>query len=162
MRSTPRLSMMVTRAGRLSGMAATPRLTEVINISKTGWFFCNPRKNRMAQIIRARMPSTFPVWLRRLVRGVCGACSCESIPAIFPICVFIPVSVTQNSPFPVVIIVPENTILSWSPSERFSICSESEVFSMLPVSPVRADSFADRLCVRRSLPSAGTRQPVSR
>ena len=64
-RCTPRESIIVTIAGRPSGMAATARLTLVINISKIGRPCRVPIKKITTQIDKAAIPNAFPVFSRR-------------------------------------------------------------------------------------------------
>ena len=53
-------SIIVTIAGKPSGIAATAKPTDVINISVIGIFFIIPITNITAQITKQAIPSTFP------------------------------------------------------------------------------------------------------
>ncbi len=68
-RCTPSESMIVTMAGKPSGIAATARLTDVINISNSGCFFQSPTKNMIMQIPRDRMPRILLVWASQIGRA---------------------------------------------------------------------------------------------
>jgi ABC-type multidrug transport system fused ATPase/permease subunit len=61
MRSTPIASIMVTMAGSPSGIAATARLTDVINITNNSIWRITPITKMIPQIINAPMPSNLPV-----------------------------------------------------------------------------------------------------
>ena len=58
---TPRASTIVTTAGSPSGIAATARLMDIINISSGGTFCIMPSINISAHIPRAAVPSMRPV-----------------------------------------------------------------------------------------------------
>ena len=160
--STPSDSMMVTSAGRLSGMAATPRLTEVINIEKIGCLWYIPMIKRPRQMRSATVPKTFPVWFSFFWRGVSGAVSSEIIPAICPSSVFIPVQVTIAFPWPEMTSVPENAMFFCSAIGTASALIGSTLFSIGWVSPVRVDSSIESPMQDAILTSAGTRFPASR
>ena len=95
---TPIERMMVEMAGRPSGMAATASDTAIMNmlIQSPPWII--PMTNIMAQMITEAMPSTLPSFSSLICIGVWVSDSPLSIPAIFPISVFIPVPTTI--PFP--------------------------------------------------------------
>ena len=153
---TPIESIIVTIAGNPSGIAATASPIDVINISEKGMFFKIPIINIAIQIIIHTVPNFFPTSESFLWRGVSGCSSEFIIVAIWPTFVFIPISVIIASPWPLVTIVEENTILIISP---VGIVLLNFIFSSLVTlsdSPVRADSSTFKLYERINLASAGT------
>ena len=96
----PMASTIVTIAGSPSGMAATARLIEVINISKGAYFLTIPIMNISAHIPTADIPSIFPVLSSLFCSGVSFFSPPAIIAAIFPTSVSIPVDVTIARPFP--------------------------------------------------------------
>ena len=91
---------MVTMAGSPSGMAATARLTAVINMEKGGFSCKIPMQKMRAQIASAPMPSCFPVCSNFFCKGVMLSDVWESMAAILPISVSMPVAVTSTFPLP--------------------------------------------------------------
>ena len=162
MRPTPMASTMVTTAVRPSGMAATPRLMAMRNISRGGVFWSSPRRKITPQMAVTPMPSTRPVCFSRCCRGVWGAFSRESIRAIFPMAVSIPMAATTPAPAPVVMPVPANTMFFRSPRGASSLHRAAASFSTGTDSPVRADSSARSSTAFTSRMSAGTRSPARR
>ncbi len=98
-------------AGSPSGIAATARLTEVINISKGGRSLYKPIRNTKPQITSAAMPRTFPVLASLFCKGVSGVSSSIIILAICPTCVSIPVAITTPIPLPYSTVLVAMTIL---------------------------------------------------
>ena len=101
-----------------------------------------------------KIPSRFPVFSNFLLSGVLKFCSPLISPAIFPTCVFMPVSVTIAFAWPLVTIVPEKTMLFMSPRERFSPLTAFSLFGMLKDSPVKADSSTKKPEASQTLASA--------
>lgn len=81
--------------------------------------------------------------------------------AIDHICVCIPVEVTMYSPCHLLTLVPENTILCWSPSTT-SVSITPSCFLTGRDSPVNTASAVSRLLTWRRYPSAGTLSHSSR
>ena len=97
-RETASPSEIVITAVSPSGIAATERESPVRNISNAG----SPRKIPVSVTTRQMIMHPAAMYLlktpRRFCRGVCSAFVSRKSPAILPICVSIPVSVTANSP----------------------------------------------------------------
>ena len=97
-RETASPSEIVITAVSPSGIAATERESPVRNISNAG----SPRKIPVSVTARQMIMHPAAMYLlktpRRFCRGVCSAFVSRKSPAILPICVSIPVSVTANSP----------------------------------------------------------------
>ena len=66
----PIASTIVIIAGNPSGIAATAKLTEVINISKGSAFLNSPIQNMTRHITNAPMPNIFPVCPNFFCKGV--------------------------------------------------------------------------------------------
>ena len=66
----PIASTIVTIAGSPSGIAATAKLTDVINISNGSAFVSNPIQNITRQITKAPIPNIFPVCPNFFCNGV--------------------------------------------------------------------------------------------
>ena len=73
-----------------------------------------------------------------------------------PTFVFIPMSVTIASPWPLTTIVVENAIFTMSPKAVFSFSVQLASFKTGTVSPVKLDSSIFRLELEINLQSAGT------
>ena len=99
-RCIPIASTIVTIAGSPSGIAATARLTEVINIGNGGCLRKSPIPKIMPQIISAPMPSSLPVSPSFFCKGVSRSSCSAKRAAIFPISVAMPVAVTATVPLP--------------------------------------------------------------
>ena len=95
---TPIDNIIVTIAGKPSGIAATASPTDVINISIGSIFFIIPIANISTHIAKHTIPSIFPTCDSFFCIGVSGVSSSIIILAIFPTLVFIPVSVTTAFP----------------------------------------------------------------
>ena len=67
---TPIARTMVDTAANPSGIAATAKLTEVINISKGSAFLNSPIQNMTRHITNAPMPNIFPVCPNFFCKGV--------------------------------------------------------------------------------------------
>ncbi len=158
---TPKAKTMVTIAGSPSGMAATARLTAVMNISTRSLPLRRPKTKIKAQIPIATSPKVLPKTAKRFCRGVSTSGDSWMSWAILPISVFMPVAVTAIFPRPYVTIVLLKTILIRSPMPAFGSCIGSVPFSTGTDSPVRADSSVVRFTASISLPSAGTKSPSS-
>ena len=98
---------MVTMAGSPSGMAATARLMDVINISNGSYRLSMPMANMTAQMPTAARPSILPVFSSLFCSGVSFFVPSSMRDAIFPTSVDAPVSVTIALPLPPVIYVDE-------------------------------------------------------
>ena len=96
----PMASTIVTMAGSPSGIAATARLMDVINISKGAYFLIIPITNITAHMPMAVIPSIFPVLSSLFCRGVSLSLLSSIMDAIFPTSVDIPVAVTAAFPLP--------------------------------------------------------------
>ena len=110
---TPAESTTVTIAGSPSGIAATERLTEVMNISPTSIPLMSEKTNISAHIARAPLPSTVPSFASRFCSGVCSF-SVPIISAISPTAVCTPVFTAIAAALPVSTAQEENTLFSHS------------------------------------------------
>ena len=153
---TPRESIMVTMAGRPSGMAATARLTEVINISKIGIRFIIPMTKIIIHISKAAIPKDLLIFASRFCKGVIGEESFMIRLAICPTSVSIPVCTTTAIPRPYVTILDAITMFLCSAINVSSFKIQLASFSTGWDSPVREDSSTFRLIESISRPSAGT------
>ena len=99
-RCIPIASTIVTIAGSPSGIAATARLTEVINIGNGGCLRKSPIPKIIPQIINAPMPSSLPVSPSFFCKGVSRSSCSAKRAAICPISVAMPVAVTATVPLP--------------------------------------------------------------
>ena len=97
---TPLANIIVTMAGSPSGIAATARLTAVININAGSLPSIMPATNIIPHIISAIILNIFPVSPNFFCKGVSGALSSISKLASFPSSVFLPVAVTTALPCP--------------------------------------------------------------
>ena len=106
-RETPIARVMVTAAGRPSGMAPTARATAAVNISAAA----SPRATPMANVTTARPRMTAvsqPLNVASLrVRGVARSLALPTSRWISPISVAPPVATTIPAPVPAVTRVPE-------------------------------------------------------
>ena len=91
---------MVDTAANPSGIAATARLTAVINISNGSFPYNSPMPKIATQIQTAAIPSVFPRRFSLFCNGVSVFSVWLIIPAIFPTSVVIPVSTTIPFPLP--------------------------------------------------------------
>ena len=153
---TPIDNIIVTIAGSPSGIAATAKPTDVINISIGSIFFNIPITYIIAHITRHTIPKVFPTSDSFFCIGVSGASSSFIMLAIFPILVFIPVSVTIAFPCPETTILAINPIFFISPNGIFSSSICASLFSTGSVSPVKLDSSIFKLNPSIILQSAGT------
>ena len=105
-RCAPRARVMVTTAGRLSGIAATARLTAVSNNSSSS----SPRSNPMPKTTSTITPATSASPLTSVSSRCCSGVRPASAPpkrsAIRPSSEPIPVDVTTSVPRPAVTLVP--------------------------------------------------------
>ena len=142
---TPIDNIIVTIAGKPSGIAATASPTEVINISTGSIFLSIPITNIKAHIHKQAIPRVFPTSPSFLWIGVSGASFVIIIFAIWPTFVFIPVSVTIASACPFTTIVFANAIFKVSPIGVLLSSNTSASFVPGTVSPVRLDSSTFKL-----------------
>ena len=162
MRLMPMASTMVTTAVRPSGMAATPRLMAIMNISRGSMRWNSPSRKITPQMSTTPAPSTLPVCLSFCCRGVWGAFSFCSIRAIFPMAVSMPVATATPTPAPEATPVEANTIFFRSPRGAFCGQRAWASFSAGRDSPVRADSSVFSSTERSRRKSAGTKSPAWR
>ena len=98
---TPSAIMIVTTAGKLSGIAATASATEVMNALKSDW---PPRKNSSKNVTTATPKTTkvkiFPTDFNEFWSGVASVFVSPRMVAIFPTSVSMPVATTIPSPLP--------------------------------------------------------------
>ncbi len=160
MRFMPMARTMVTTAVSPSGIAATPKLMAIMNISKGGVCCKSPMAKITPQMRTAPRPSTRPVCFSFSCKGVWGALSSSSMWAMCPTAVSIPVAVTMPAPAPFAMPVEANTMFFRSASGQSLGHKSSAFFSTGADSPVSADSSArsSTLLIRRK--SAGTRSPA--
>ena len=85
----------------------------------------------------------------------------DSMLAIWPIWVCMPVAVTTITPVPRVTDVFWKSMLARSPSAASALSSISVPLATGALSPVRAASWVSRVADRIRRPSAGTRSPAS-
>ena len=97
---TPIAKTIVDTAANPSGIAATAKLTAVINIDTAGFPCIKPAAKIITHIIIAAIPSVFPKLFNFSWSGVSFSSWFDNIPAIFPTSVFIPVSTTIAFPLP--------------------------------------------------------------
>ena len=161
-RFTPMARTMVTTAVSPSGIAATPRLMAIINISRGSTFCSRPMAKISPQMAATPRPNTLPVCFRRFCKGVSGELSWSSSPAILPMAVSMPVAAAIPTPAPAEIPVPAKTVFLLSARGAFFWQTAPASFSTGRDSPVRADSSAVSSTVRRRRRSAGTRSPALR
>ncbi|OQA21487.1 MAG: hypothetical protein BWY60_00639 [Actinobacteria bacterium ADurb.Bin346] len=152
---TPSAREIVTIAGRPSGIEATARATATRNISEIISPLvaldmpCDiakkplsiPAKKTTALTERQIIPILVPTVFNSFCKGVISSFSWTRL-AIFPISVFLPVLVTIALHLPFVMVVPENSIFTLSPSGRLSLVRASVNLSTGRDSPVIIDSFA--------------------
>src|SRR6516164_5097755 len=157
----PEARIVVTTAGRFSGMApmakATAALKTAVNVS--------PRIRFKTIDTISATPAIHKIcWVSLSscrVSGVLAACSSCSIPEMWPTSVAIPVAVTTNSPAPLVTLVFMYTMSVRSPSGVSAPSTVSVPFDTGRLSPVSADSATSSVAAFSSLPSAGTMSPAS-
>ena len=152
---TPIAKTIVETAGNPSGIAATAKLTAVINIAIASFPYASPTINMITQIIKATIPKVFPSLSNFFCNGVVSSSAEFIIFAILPTSVFIPVSTTIAFPLPYVTKLDENSIFTLSPIPTFSSAILSEIFSTGTDSPVKADSCDFKFTDSITLKSAG-------
>ena len=159
-RWTPRARLIVTIAGRPSGIAATARLTAVRKSSSVfPGSSRNPTTKTSALIPRIITPSCFPRRASWRWRGVSVFSTCWTIPAIFPSWVFIPVAMTTPFPRPASTRVPMYAMFRRSARNVLG-GSGAMPFDTAMDSPVREASFRRRLAASINRRSAGTLSPA--
>ena len=160
MRETPMASVMVTAAGRPSGIAPTASATAAMNISN-GF---SPRQMPSAKVAAASARIAQSTSLLKCailrVRGVERSVASEMSHAMRPISVLSPVAQTTPSARPYVTSVPAKARLRRS-ARMVSSATTSPCFSTGTDSPVRADSSTCKLRTWKSRRSAGTLSPDS-
>ena len=147
---------MVDTAASPSGIAATAKLTAVINISIGFLPYNIPIANIIAQITNATIPSVFPSWFSFFCSGVSTSWVSLRIPAILPTSVFIPILHTIPNPLPYVIKLDENSMFLLSPIPISFSSIASAIFSTGTDSPVNDDSCDFKFTASTNLKSAGT------
>ncbi len=135
---TPRASVIVTTAGRPSGMAATASATAVRNITGASKSCSTPRAKIRAAMPRASTPIRRPTRSRDTWSGVGGSSSLSSS-AICPTAVSRAMAVTNAEPRPAATAVPEYTIEVRSARADASATAVTS-FSTGRDSPVRSAS----------------------
>ena len=163
MRCTPSASTTVMMAARPSGTAATANETASSSESMTSSMPVKPSVMNRATITSAAMmhtamPRIFETCASSFCSGVASSSVWESMSAILPTCVFMPVPVTTARPVPWVTDVPLNTMLARSPRAL----ALSSVSGFLPTgtdSPVRLASAMRSEAAVSSRPSAETVSP---
>ena len=153
---TPIASTMVETAANPSGIAATAKLTAVINISIGSFPMPIPTIKIIMQITMATIPNVFPNLFSFTCNGVSVSTVSLIISAIFPTSVCIPVSTTIPFPLPYVIKLDENNIFVLSPIPIFSSSIVVIFFSTGTDSPVNEDSCDFKFAASTSLKSAAT------
>ena len=162
MRKTPSASETVTTAGSPSGMAATARLTEVMNNSNGSVPRSIPSANSSATRPNAVQTSTRPNDSSFFSRGVRSSAPAAAInPAMRPSSVFIAVSTTTARPVPAATLVPIKTMFARSPSGVSPGFMVPASFVTPTDSPVGADSMHLSEAASNSRASAATRSPAS-
>ncbi len=161
MLTDPTDRIVVTTAGRASGMEPTARATPMPKRTVNDSPWASPmmrmamNANRAAPMMKTVSRSTC------LVRGVfstfCPASRCAMCPTSEPI----PVVVTRISPWPRVTLVFMKAMHVRSPIATSVSPSGSVVFSTATLSPVRAPSSIWSVAATITRPSAGTRSPAS-
>ena len=160
MRRTPSAKTIVTTAGRPSGIAATARLMEIMNISSGSAFWISPIKKITAHIPSTKNPMSLPVRRSRSFNGVSGVSSSPSIAAMRPISVCMPVAVTMPTPCPAEMPVPENSMFLRSAAPHVSSHTAFALLLLGTDSPVSALSSACKCTLSKSRRSAGTTSPA--
>ena len=153
---TPIASTIVETAASPSGIAATAKLTAVMNISIGSFPIPIPTMKMIIQMTIATIPNVFPNLFNFTCNGVSVSIVSLIIPAIFPTSVFIPVSTTTPFPLPYVIKLEENSIFVLSPIPTFSSSIVCVSFSTGTDSPVKDASCAFKFATSVNLISAAT------
>ncbi len=137
---TPMASVIVSTAGRPSGIAATVRPTTAMNISSNGmWPTKYPKVNSTTARIRIIAVSHCAKRFICSTSGVVNILTSCNMPLIWPISVSRPVAVTTPRPDPATAIVPLKAIDFRSPNGA-SAETDKMSFSTGTDSPVRIDS----------------------
>ncbi len=156
---TPRDRVMVTTAGRPSGMAATASATAMSSIDSASVPRTSPMPNTREAVPRAMTASLFPTLLSSTWSGVDGS-SAVSSSAISPMAVPRPVSATTALPRPATTAVPANTMESRSPNPASERTGSTNLGAGSD-SPVRAASSLSRWATSITRASAGIRSPAA-
>ena len=106
MRRAPSAREIATTAGSASGIAATARLSAVMNISSTGSPRSSPAAKMMVQSATTAIASLRPSTARRCWSGDGDSGSSRSMAAMRPSSVRMPVATTTPAPRPVTTVVP--------------------------------------------------------
>ena len=152
---------MVTTAGSASGIAATPKLTEVKNINNIDCPCSKPTTNTTIHIASTVKARYRPKPDNRVCKGVFTLVSSCSSPAIWPISVSMPLATTTPLPRPRIIMLFLKTRFKRSPMANSLSASGSVCFSIACDSPVRVDSSTSSSSPSSKRTSAGTRFPAS-
>ena len=166
MRCTPSARTTVKIAAKPSGTAATASETESSSESIISWIVWKPSRSHIeartiTAITHTAMPRTLETRTISRSRGVDSSSDLESISAILPTCVRMPVEVTIARPVPCVTAVPLNTMLARSPN-AFADCKVSGRLLTATDSPVRLASAMRKEAAAISRPSAETASPSPR
>ena len=156
--------IIVITAGRLSGIAATARVTETKNAFKISMVSARKisTKKITTAIIKTAIVIIFPTFLIDFSRGVKSLFVVFKYFAILPISVFIPISVTTPLPRPKLTTVDEYAQFILSASGVLSFKTQFASFEVDTDSPVKALSSHFKLWVSINLKSAGTMSPASK
>ena len=160
-RFAPKASIAWTKVGRPVGIAETAMEMPSSSTAASGCCRTMPRITTTTTAAQVMMPSTLVSWASSVCSGDLLTSISDSMVAIRPISVSIPVPVTT------MVAVPRVSDVFWksmgvrSPSATSSDSSAAVPFAIGALSPVRAASWVSQLAERRMRPSAGTRSPAS-
>ena len=150
-----------TNAGMPVGMAEIAIATPRSRTSDSG----SPRKSPTTTITATAVQATMPMTDVSLSSSCCSGdrvrVTDDSMLAICPIWVCMPVAVTTMTPVPRVTDVFWNSMFVRSPSAASAVSRVATPFATGALSPVRAASCVSQVAERISRPSAGTRSPAS-
>ena len=157
----PNASIAWTKVGRPEGIAEMPiEIPSSITVARS----CprtSPITTMIATAVQAITPRILVSESSSRCRGDrCGAIA-DSIDAICPICVRIPVSVTTIVAVPRVTEVFWKSMLLRSPRASSTSVSAAGSFGIGALSPVSAASCVSSVAARTRRPSAGTKSPAS-
>ena len=156
---TPRARVIVTRAGRPSGTAATAKPIDAETSSGTEKSCTRrPTSTMTTAMARMRTASALPNLSSCRVSGVSRLLTSEIIVWMRPISVASPVAVTTPVPCPAATSVPENSMLVRSPTPASAPTASTRLVAATD-SPVSADSSTRRFVACSSRTSAGTLSP---
>ena len=157
----PRERTTWTTIGKASGIAAIASATAVSNSIFHDCPLLAPRMN-ITIIVNAAAATIHSVSVFIcLVRGVSSFAVAESMCAIFPTCVALPVAVMTTTPLPCVTGVCMNAMFDCSPGPTSASLSVEASFAAGTLSPVNADSSISSALEDTTRPSAGTSSPAA-